>query len=249
MRRVCRLPYFDFREVASAPRLAQLLDDGVTPETLEKSLTQLSGSLAGTDRSLAQLTLLVQDDKVVVRDEYGVLNPQTRQRLLDFETQSSMPDLSIAGGSDEPDESGDGGGADDDSGPFTISFLEAGLRLADRDMKDWSADEWFHEGCRLAEESEFESAVNAFRNSLSLLAMEWPIGGANDCAYAGDALPDPADLHFHLADVLYRIGHVEAAIERYHCAIEFAPTLLKRGRNWAACVLKPAAMKPPKKHF
>ena len=111
--------------------------------------------------------------------------------------------------------------------PFTISFLEAGLRLADRDMKDWSADEWFHEGCRLAEESEFESAVNAFRNSLSLLAMEWPIGGADDCAYGGDALPDPADLHFHLADVLYRIGHVEAAIERYHCAYRVAPDFIE----------------------
>ena len=38
VRRVCRLPYFDYREVASAQRLAKLLDEGVRPEVLEKSL-------------------------------------------------------------------------------------------------------------------------------------------------------------------------------------------------------------------
>ena len=220
VRRVCRLPYFDFREVASAQRLARLLDEGVTAEVLESSLSQLSESLSGTDRSLAQLNLLVQDDKVVVRDQHGVLNPRTRQRLLDFGSQLSLSlaDLDSDASSDD---------AHEDPGPATISFVEAGLRLADRDMKEWTADEWFHEGCRLAEESEFESAVNAFRNSLSLLAMEWPTSSLNDMMATDDALPDPADLNFHLADVLYRLGRVEAAIERYHCAIEFAPDFIE----------------------
>jgi DNA-binding transcriptional MerR regulator len=42
VRRVCRLPYFDYREVASARRLATLLEQGVSAETLEKSLAELS---------------------------------------------------------------------------------------------------------------------------------------------------------------------------------------------------------------
>ena len=41
--------------------------------------------MAGTDRSIAQLNLLVQDDKILMRDERGVLNPRTGQRLLDFD--------------------------------------------------------------------------------------------------------------------------------------------------------------------
>ena len=40
-------------------------------------------------------------------------------------------------------------------------------------------------------------------------------------------MPDPADVNFHLADVLYRAGRLEAAIERYHCAIEFAPDFIE----------------------
>ena len=63
VRRVCRLPYFDYREVASAQRLAKLLEEGVTSEVLEKSLAQLSSTLVGTDRSLAQLNLLAQDER------------------------------------------------------------------------------------------------------------------------------------------------------------------------------------------
>ena len=85
VRRVCRLPYFDYREVASARRLATLLEQGVSADVLERSLAELSLTIAGTDRSLAQLNLLVQDEKILMRDDRGVLNPRTGQRLLDFE--------------------------------------------------------------------------------------------------------------------------------------------------------------------
>ena len=85
VRRIGRLPYFDYREVASARRLASLLEQGVSAQTLEKSLAELSLTIAGTDRSLAQLSLLVQDEKVLMRDDRGILNPRTGQRLLDFD--------------------------------------------------------------------------------------------------------------------------------------------------------------------
>lgn len=62
-----------------------LLDQGVAAEVLERSLTEISKTMAGTDRSIAQLNLLVQDDKILMRDERGVLNPRTGQRLLDFD--------------------------------------------------------------------------------------------------------------------------------------------------------------------
>ena len=223
VRRVCRLPYFDFREVSSTQRLARLLDEGVGPSTLESSLTQLSRTLAGTDRSLAQLNLLVQDDKVVIRDRHGVLHPRTGQRMLDFAAQA---DLSVYRGelSTVSDTERNVSEEEFTESPSTISFAEASLRIDERDMKDWTADEWFHEGCRLAEESSFDSAVNAFRNSLSLLAVEWSSTSGTDLSAGA---PDPADVNFHLADVLYRAGQPAAAVERYHCAIEFAPDFIE----------------------
>lgn len=224
VRRVCRLPYFEYREVSSAQRLANLLDEGISPATLESSLTQLSQTLVGTDRSLAQLNLLAQDDKVVVRDQHGVVNPRTGQRLLDFDSQPQLGVFSEESPGDVPQTTPS---IDEDGPVATISFAEASLRLDDRDMKEWTADEWFHEGCRLAEEASCDSAINAFRNSLSLLAAEWtsPTGAGVPGADAG--MPDPADVNFHLADVLYRAGQAEAAIERYHCAIEFAPDFIE----------------------
>ena len=225
VRRVCRLPYFEFREVSSAQRLASLLDEGVSPATLESSLAQLSQTLAGTDRSLAQLNLLVVDDKVVVRDQHGVVNPRTGQRLLDFTAQ---PQLGVFTNDSTVEVESQEQPAEAKTDPLaTISFAEASLRIGDRDMKEWTADEWFHEGCRLAEESSCESAVNAFRNSLSLLAAEWSSPGRIDPETVIEGMPDPADVNFHLADVLYRAGQLEAAIERYHCAIEFAPDFIE----------------------
>ena len=227
VRIVGRCPYFDYREVASAQRLARLLDEGVTPERLEKSLLELSHTLAGTDRSLAQLTLLVHDEKVLMRDSHGVLMPRTGQRLLDFD---ATPDLSLHCGDDEamadvgPDEE------PDDDHPVMISFAEARMRLDDRSMSEWTADEWFNEGCRLSEEAAFDSAVNAFRNCLSLVASEHALLRDTQSLAVGEAdppCPDPADVNFHMADALYRAGKTEAAIERYHCATEFAPDFIE----------------------
>ncbi|MBL8817977.1 MAG: MerR family transcriptional regulator [Planctomyces sp.] len=246
VRRVCRLPYFDYREVASARRLASLLDQGVSPQTIEKSLAELGQTLAGTDRSLAQLTILVQDENVLLRDAYGVIHPQTGQRLLDFDGAASP--LSVVNPPADVNPDGEqmdrihGKGemelnstaiqsseTDSDEGPISISITEARLQQGDRRMKDWNADEWFHEGCRLAEESEFESAVNAFRNSMSLLVSEQFL--LREDEFGGPAeravFPDPAEVNFHLADSLYRIGRRDAAIERYHSAIEFAPDFIE----------------------
>jgi tetratricopeptide (TPR) repeat protein len=223
VRRVCRLPYFDYREVASARRLAALLEQGVSPATLERSLTELSHTFADTNRSLAQLNLLVQDETVLMRDERGVLNPRTGQRLLDFDTNGSLGLYS------PPHESGsDGEDADDER--VSVPFVRAHQSIDERPMTSWNAEEWFHEGCRLTEESEFESAINAYRNSLSLLGSEQASRRQNpddDMESAMSVFPDPADVHFHLADALFRTGRIEAAMERYYCAIENAPDFIE----------------------
>ncbi len=243
VRRVCRLPYFDFREVTGAQRLAALLDEGVSAERIERSLTELSLALAGTDRSLAQLNLLVRDQNVVLRDAHGVLNPRTGQRLLDFEcgpTEAPAPQTTDRTAAPDPPAAlqlaaptceREPTDADfDDSLPVSISITEARLRLGDRRMSDWNADEWFHEGCRLSEESELESAVNAFRNAMSLLVSEQFLLRDDDPMAerpGGRTAPDPAEINFHLADALFRLNQPEAAIERYQCAIEFAPDFIE----------------------
>ena len=229
VRRVCRLPYFDYREVASARRLASLLEQGVSSERLEKSLAELSLTIAGTDRSIAQLNLLVQDEKILMRDERGVLNPRTGQRLLDFDFAESPTGLNASSELASEQHSHEDS-EDDDEHPVSFPFSSARPMLEERRMTDWNAEEWFHEGCRLTEESEFESAINAFRNGLSLLASEQNAARIGISLPGDDSLdvfPDPADVNFHLADALYRAGRADAAIERYYCAIESAPDFIE----------------------
>ncbi|GAB5441110.1 MAG: tetratricopeptide repeat protein [Fuerstiella sp.] len=234
VRRVCRQLYFDYQEVASAQRLATLLDEGVPPEKLEQSLSVLSQTLAGTDRSLAQLNLLVQDERVLLRDAHGVVNPRTGQRLLDFGEQSSATAEDRVTEAAElkvhvPQQATESTSADDASDvgdlPVSLSFAEARMKLDDRHMNQWTAEEWYNEACRLSEEGAVEAAVNAFRNCLSLLMTEHT--AVRSMSTPDEIFPDPADVNFHLADALYRRGQVEAAIERYLCAIEFAPDFIE----------------------
>jgi tetratricopeptide (TPR) repeat protein len=245
VRRVCRLPYFDYREVAGARRLAALLEEGVSPRTLESSLLRLSQSLGSADRSLAQLNLLVRDDRILLRDHRGVLIPRTGQRLLDFESVE-RPQLAVAtdcvstvSTADTPQTAPDT--HCDDATPWLLPFAAPGTAavshppggpsraFAERRMVDWNAEEWFQEGCRLTEESEFDAAINAFRNSLSLLGTEQValLRGQPVSAAPPAQVPDPADVHFHLADALYRHGRPQAAIERYHSALESAPDFIE----------------------
>lgn len=226
VRRVCRQLYFDYQEVASAQRLATLLDEGVPPEKLEQSLSVLSRTLAGTDRSLAQLNLLAQDERVFLRDAHGVVNPRTGQRLLDFEDAPALSVHTPAESSDRADSEPSTPASATDEPPVSLSFAEARMKLDDRHMNQWTAEEWYNEACRLSEEGAVEAAVNAFRNCLSLLMTDHSSAGPSG-PRPDDVFPDPADVNFHLADALYRSGLTEAAVERYLCAIEFAPDFIE----------------------
>ncbi len=65
----------------------------------------------------------------------------------------------------------------------------------------WSARDWFVEGCRQYVDSEVDAAIESFR--LSLMTE-----------------PSNPEVHFHLAECLYRQKHTRAALERYYVAAE-----------------------------
>lgn len=175
--RVCRLPYFDFQEVAGARRLAELVAAGVSCKEIQNSLHRLQGVLPGIERPLAQLEILARDRRLIYRDDAGRLKTVSGQRLFDFD----VPEPSAKPVEDAP----------------------AVLAMSPREPGERTAAEWFAEGCRLAEEGELPPAVEAFR--LCLMDDEEPVG---------------AEVHFQLAETLYRLGNLPAALERYYVAVE-----------------------------
>ena len=189
VKKVYRLPYFDFQEVTGARRLSELAQSGVKLDELAAGLERLRAILPGVDRPLAQLEVLARGKQFLYRDATGLVEPSSGQRVFDFELPS--PPCPV----DEHD-------LDDEVATIPLRpAVEAASPGDSINRRDWSADEWFREGCRLAEENEIDAAIEAFRLAL----IDEPLNPAH---------------HFHLADVLYRDGRPEAAIERYHMAVE-----------------------------
>lgn len=181
VRKIYRLPYFDFREVNSVRKLTELLDAGVPRSEIEQTLRQLPGFTNGIERPLEQLQLLARDRRVVLRDQHGLIVPASGQRLFNFDAEDGH---SVTRNPDALDET--------PSVPF--------LQIA-QTPQQWTARDWFVEGCRRHADDDIDGAIEAFRLSL-MTETENP------------------EAHYYLAECLYRQRKVEAALERYYVAAE-----------------------------
>ncbi|HEX6961288.1 MAG TPA: tetratricopeptide repeat protein [Lacipirellula sp.] len=81
---VRRLPYFDFKEVAIARRLAQLLAAGCSLRTIDRRLAELSRLLPDVERPLAEPALVIEGRRLFLRRGDELAEPGG-QLLLDFE--------------------------------------------------------------------------------------------------------------------------------------------------------------------
>jgi tetratricopeptide (TPR) repeat protein len=209
VKKVFRLPYFDYAEAAGVRRLNELLNAGVPRSQLEASLAKIRHLLPGIERPLAQLNLLAQDSRLVARDDHGLFEPTTGQRCFDFSPmgKSQSPPLPHSGR-----ESADS--ATEDEEASVIAFRIVTPQSADATgppspgesgptdaRANWSGEQWFAEGCRHLDAHRPEAAIEAFR--LGLMNR-----------------PDSPEIHFHLAESLFRVGRADAALERYYAAVE-----------------------------
>lgn len=89
-------------------------------------------------------------------------------------------------------------------GAATISLDQA----AATDQSTWTAEDWLSSANRHLEENRLADAIEAFR----LCLLEWN---------------NHAEIHFQLADTLFRQGNLAGALERYHMAVELEPNYLE----------------------
>jgi tetratricopeptide (TPR) repeat protein len=178
-RQVRKLPYFDFCEIATARRLAELLSAGVSPQAIEKKLALVSRLLPGVERPLAQLSVIVEGKNLLLRQGEGLIEPGGQLRL-NFTEQSLW----------EPGE---------------LESLESDATLSiepiTSDGGPHTPDELREMAATLEETGQLSAAADMYRASLAA-------GGPN------------AEVCFLLAELLYRLGDVSAAQERYYMAVE-----------------------------
>jgi len=200
VREVRRLAYFDFQEVATARRLAELLAAGMSPGAIEKKLAELARYLPGVRRPLAQLSVIIEGKEVLLRQGDGLIEPGGQLRF-DFEAAE------IAGASPESLERPPGGAED---------VLPLSAR-GDVGQAPTSPDQM----CRMAAEHEDQGQLEA----------------AADMYRAAMAAAGPVpEICFQIAELLYRLGDLGGARERYYMAIELDEDYVEARAN-LGCVL------------
>ncbi len=137
VRRVFRLPYFEYQEVAGARRLAEMIASGVPKAEIEQGLDKLRHIWPDIEQPLVQLEILARDKHLVYRDGTGLVESVSGQRLLDFD-----PDELATQSADKEKDS------EEESHHV---------------QTHWTADEWFDEANRHLEDHQLDAAVEAFR--------------------------------------------------------------------------------------
>ena len=193
---VHRLPYFDFQEVATARKLANMLAAGISPTSIEKKLSALSQYVAGVSRPLAQLSVIIEGRQILLRQHEGLIDPsgQFRFDFESFERESTDKDSSTSKGA-------------------TISFTD----FRERADNGPSPEEMLIAAAEHEDHGQLLMAADMYR---SVMAAGGP--QANIC--------------FQLAELLYRLGDIAAARERYFMAIELDGEFVEARAN-LGCIL------------
>ncbi len=146
-KKVCRLPYFNYNEVTAARRLSELMRCGATQEELTRSMQMLKKFLPKPGRILEQLEILSDQHQLVIRDEHGVFEPSTRQRLFNFTEEENKTE------SDQQEE------AEEEQHAHLLRFdLPA--------TQPQTATDWMVEGCRRSEMADSSAAIRCFHQAL-----------------------------------------------------------------------------------
>jgi len=216
VRMVRRLPYFDFQEIATARRLAELLAAGVKAPTLERKLEQLARYLPDVERPLAQLSVIIAGKDILLRQGDGLIEPSGQLRF-DFEASPAGDDDRSAQESAER--------------PVSISTEQ---ELADRlaqspaDICQLAAD--------LEDEGRLEMAAEMYRAAMAvggpsaeicfqiaeLLYRLGEVQAARERYYMTIELnEDYVEARANLGCVLVELGDLDLAVAAFEGALEF----------------------------
>ncbi|MCH2113549.1 MAG: tetratricopeptide repeat protein [Pirellulales bacterium] len=197
-RSVRRLAYFDFAEVAVARHLATLYSAGCSLQVIDRKLAELKRFLPDVARPLSDRSIIVSGRRVYLRRGDDLTEPGG-QLLIDFDKPLDQVADDDAAASQvvlplSSVGSVPGASAEHADRATYSGQMDSGGHFSTMDELQQSALEWEDLG-------ELERAAEVYRTMLVA-------GGPS------------AELHFALGDLLYRLGDLSAARERYYAAIE-----------------------------
>jgi tetratricopeptide (TPR) repeat protein len=190
---VNKLPYYDFEQVTSARRLARWMANGQMPQLIESKLARLAELFPNLRVPLSQLAVIVDGRDILLRHGAGLVDPRGQLRI-DFEALES-------GGAIAPQT---------DRGQAAANILQfpqaapidhhRGPSLENLDLLT-SPGDFIRLAVDLEDAGRIEQAIEVYR------AMGLAVGPA-------------ADICFRLGELLYQLGDLAGARERYSMAVE-----------------------------
>jgi len=218
-REVRRLPYFDFQEVATARRLAELLAAGASPEAIERKLETLGRYLPGVKRPLAQLSVIVEGKEILLRGGDGLIEPGGQLRF-DFDASgASSADIAA-------DETG------------TMSIESDALLCADEGdgTVPLSGEEMSRLAIQLEEEGRLTAAAEMYRAAMAaagpsaelcfqvgeLLYRQGDLAGSRERYYMAVELDENyVEARANLGCVLAEMGQSDLAVAAFEGALVY----------------------------
>jgi tetratricopeptide (TPR) repeat protein len=200
---------FSFRDLVLLKAVRELLDADISPVKIRRSLESLRDELP-RGRPLTSVRIQADGERVLVRDDSTVWDPQSRQFQIDFEVADLAERVA----------------------PIARRAAEERIRAGDLD-----ADDWYDLGVDLELVAPVEAA-NAYSRVLELdpghveahLNLGRLVHEAGDTLAAAEhyrralkAAPDSAIAAFNLGVALEDLGEEETAIDLYSRAIRFDP--------------------------
>ena len=142
-RQVHKLPYFDFQEVASARKIAELVSSGDSQPVIEAKLKQLIDQFPDSQRPLSQFSIIAEGRSILLKEGDGLIEPGGQQRF-NFESANKV----------DPTESSDA--------VFAIESARV-----DRDIENFkSPDDFLLLATDLEDLDEIESACEVYRSMM-----------------------------------------------------------------------------------
>jgi len=218
VREVRRLPYFDFREVAAARRLAELLAAGTSPAAIEKKLAALARYVPDVQRPLAQLSVIVEGREILLRQGDGLIEPGGQLRFDFAAVDDAPPRLHHAGVAGEPEGRAEEAASASQSRITPAEIASAAAELEEAGQLDQAAEMY-----RAAMAAGGPTPEYCFQLA-ELLYRLGDLHGARERYYVAIELDeDYVEARANLGCVLAELGQLDLAVAALQGALAFHP--------------------------
>lgn len=218
---------YDFQDIVSLQAIAALVRRGVRPVEIQKSLASIAMFMPGTDRPLAQLTIVASDAGELLAQVGDSLIAPDGQQLLDFGADAQT----------------------DHETDHPLAPPEELIRAIRSPEAD--AETLFERAVWLEEEERYDEAADLYRRVIALTAPRSEVFFNLGNVLRAQNLDEAAEEMYHLAisvepscelawynlaDVQETAGRVDEAIESLRAAVQIDASFADGHFNLAACL-------------